>query len=309
MHGGAGRIPAERERPALEGVQSALEAGWSGFGSALDAVEAAVRWMEGSGQFNCGRGAVLDLTGKVQLDAGIMTSDRKVGGVANLTRTCHAVSVARKVMEQTPHALLSGKGADAFARSMGFSKEKLGTPARRALYRKLRAELMGAPAAQGPWSDGKPSAHPAWWKPLVKLVHAHPELLHGTVGAVALDGKGRLAAATSTGGIFLKMEGRISDTCLFGCGTYADERVALSATGIGEVIIRYGVTRSIAEAYAERGASPTAAIRATLSSLPLDTVGVIALDRKGRFGVGKNTSHLAYAHRSEKASSVRAGVK
>jgi L-asparaginase / beta-aspartyl-peptidase len=309
VHGGAGRIPPEREAQAEAGARGALKAGWKAFGSATDAVEAAVAWMEDTGTFNAGRGAVLDLRGKVELDAGLMTSDHRVGGVAGLTRTPFAIRVARRVMEETPHALLMARGADRFAAAMGFRAERLGTPARRALYRELRGKLENGRYSKGPWHDSDPSRDMTWWQPLVRLVREHPELLHGTVGAVALDDGGRITAATSTGGILLKMEGRVSDTCLFGCGTYADERIGLSATGIGEVIIRHSITRAIAERLAAERTTPSEAISRVLTPLPSDTVGVIAVDRRGRFGLGRNTTHLAFAHRTERPGSERSGTR
>lgn len=308
LHGGAGRIPLEREAEVREGLSGALRAGWGRISNALDAVEGAVGWMEDSGMFNCGKGAVLNLQGRAELDAAIMTHDRRAGAVSNLRRTPRAIRVARKVMEETPHVLLCGSGADRFARAMGYPAERIGTPSRQRLYRELRAELLGRSRSSGAWSDGRPSRHPAWWRPLQRLIKAHPELLHGTVGAVALDARGRLAAATSTGGIFLKMEGRVSDSSLVGCGTYADERIGLSATGIGEVIIRHTLTRAIAERYRSEGRGPQAAIEGLIATLPEDTVGIIALDRRGRFGRARNTAHLAYALRGDGDSSVRTGI-
>lgn len=309
VHGGAGRIPPENAPTALGGMERALEAGWSRIDDATEAAVAAVRWMEDSGQFNCGRGAVLNLRGRVELDAALATSRGEVGAVCHLTRTPQAIAVAQRVMEESPHVLLAGDGADRFARAMGFAQERMGLPRRRQLYRELRAELERRPGRKGAWSDGRPAHHPAWWGRLQKLVREHPELMHGTVGAVALDGRGRLAAATSTGGIFLKMEGRVSDSALFGCGTYADRDLGVSVTGIGEVIIRHTFARSLAERYRQRPRSLQAAVDATVAALPHDTVGVISLDRKGRFGLGRNTENLAFGHRSEASSSVRVGLQ
>ncbi|MDE1821835.1 MAG: isoaspartyl peptidase/L-asparaginase [Euryarchaeota archaeon] len=308
VHGGAGRIAPEHGAEALEGLSGALEAGWGEIDDATEAAVAAVRWMEDSGKFNCGRGAVLNLQGRAELDAALMTGRQQAGAVSNLTYTPKAIAVARKVMEETPHVLLCGRGADRFAKAMGFPRETIGTSARRKLYRELRSDLVNGRGGHGRWSDRKPSRHPAWWEPLKRLVHVHPELLHGTVGAVAVDARGRIAAATSTGGIFLKMEGRVSDSSLVGCGTYADRDVGLSATGIGEVIIRYTLTRSIAELYHLRHEGVQAAADRALATLPRDAVGVIALDRKGRFAVAKNTKNLAWATRSDGERSVRQGL-
>lgn len=308
VHGGAGRISPEHGSTALEGLRGALEAGWSEIDDATEAVVAAVRWMEGSEHFNCGRGAVLNLQGRAELDAALVTGQRKAGAVSNLSWTSHAIEVARKVMEETPHVLLCGRGADRFAKAMGFPRERIGLPARRKLYTELREELLDGRGSRGRWSDGRPSRHPTWWTPLQKLVKQHPELLHGTVGAVAVDRRGRIAAATSTGGIFLRMEGRVSDSSLVGCGTYADPDLAVSVTGIGEVIIRHTFARTLAELYRTHGRDPQAASQTAVRGMPRDSVGVIALDRKGRFGVAKNTSHLAHGTRTDGSSSVRVGL-
>ena len=308
VHGGAGRITPEHGEEALRGLRSALDAGWGEIDDATEAVTAAVRWMEDSGSFNCGRGAVLNLRGRAELDAAIVTGRGEAGGVSNLTWSPRAIAVARKVMEETPHVLLCGRGVDRFAKAMGFPKERIGTPARRKLYLELRRDLDKGKDGRGRWSDGRPSRHPAWWTPLRRLVRKHPELLHGTVGAVALDAKGRLAAATSTGGIFLKMEGRVSDSSLVGCGTYADPDLGISATGIGEVIIRHMLTRSIAERYRLRHEGLQAAAERTIAQMPDDSVGIVAVDRKGRFAVARNTSNIAWGSRSEGTSSVRCGL-
>ena len=264
--------------------------------------------LDGSGSFNFGRGAFLNLSGRAELDAAIMSSSGAAGGVSNLTRTSQAIAVARKVMEETPHLLLCGKGADAFAAAMGFPQERIGTPERRALYGRLRRELDNGRASTGRWSDGRPSRHPAWWNRLQTLVRAHPELLHGTVGAVALDARGRLAAATSTGGIFLKMEGRVSDTSLVGCGTYADRTVGAAPTGIGVVFLRHAFSRSVAVRCGGRGETPQRAIERALADLPPDTVGAIALDRRGRVGAAQNTADLAHGWRGASSSSLHVAL-
>jgi beta-aspartyl-peptidase (threonine type) len=236
IHGGVNGGPPEAT-PASEvaahraGLARALEAGAAILrrgGSALDAVEAAVRLMEDDPAFNAGRGAVLSHEGRAELDAAIMDgATRRAGAVAGVTRTRNPVTLARRVMERTRHVMLARDGADAFSRAQRLEQVAPGwfitEDARRALERvKARGEFDGRPAA------------------------ATPPRHMGTVGAVARDAAGNLAAATSTGGITAKRWGRIGDAPIIGAGTYADNRgCAVSATGSGEYFIRLGVAHEI----------------------------------------------------------------
>ncbi len=305
LHGGAGSIPSSRAPEVERGLRAALESGWSRMDHATDAVEAAIQSMEGSGIFDAGLGSVLNLKGRVEMDAALMTHELEVGAVAGLTRTAHPIAVARQVMEKTPHVLLAGPGADRFARALGFPPVRIRPPRRVAVYQDLRRRLEASVASRGKANDRDPMdpARPDWWPRLQSLVSEHPELLHGTVGAVALDAQGRLTAGTSTGGITLKMEGRVSDSCLPGCGTYADRTVGVSCTGTGEVIIRHTLARSVAETLRTSGLTLDQAVRRALRPLPRGTAGLIALDRKGHFGWGRNTENLAFAFRSDRSSS------
>ena len=296
IHGGAGRIREENVPRVREGLREALEAGWSRMDHATDAVVAAISAMEDSGIFDAGKGSVLNLRGQAEMDAALMTHERRAGAVANLLRVAHPIQVARKVMEETEHVMLAGRGANLFARAMGFPSVRIRSPERWKTYQSLRQSLRGASRSPARSAGASPLVYPG----LPALLRKHPELLHGTVGAVALDRRGRLTAGTSTGGIFLKLEGRVSDSCLVGCGTYADEHVGISATGIGESIIRHTFARTAAERMVARRLAPSAALLSVLREMPRDSAGAIALDRKGRFGIAHNTRNLACAWISDR---------
>jgi len=224
IHGGAGVIERASTSPQKDaairaGLEAALNAGSEVLdcgGSALDAVEAAVRQLEDDPSFNAGRGAVFTHEGGIELDAAVMDGrDRTAGAVAGVTATRNPVSLARAVMEKAPHVFLSGAGADQFAREQGLEQVPPGwfeTDERRQQLEKVKATRSEA---------------------------FDVELKYGTVGAVALDGHGHMAAATSTGGLTGKRWGRVGDTPVIGAGTYADDRsAAVSGTGTGEMFIR-----------------------------------------------------------------------
>ncbi len=224
IHGGSGSmrpgvLGAELDALGRSGMEAALEAGsaiLAGNGSALDAVEAAARVLEEDSCFNAGRGSVLAFDGHVELDAAIMDGrDRRCGAVAGLRSTRAPISAARAVMEQSPHVLMSNDGADDFAREAGLEQVPnrwFVTAERRRQLDELLARGSGAFDA---------------------------DIKYGTIGAVAVDMAGHVAAATSTGGLTAKRWGRIGDSPLIGAGTYADDRAgAVSATGLGEVFIR-----------------------------------------------------------------------
>jgi beta-aspartyl-peptidase (threonine type) len=211
-------VPADQEEKARAGLNAALDAGeavLAAGGNALDAVEAAARVLEEDPCFNAGRGSVLGASGLVELDAAIMDgSDRRAGAVAGLRTTRAPIHAARAAMEHSPHVLLTYEGADEFARERGLEQVDnrwFVTPQRQAQLDKIMA-------AGGRFDT---------------------DIKYGTIGAVACDSHGHVAAATSTGGLTAKRWGRIGDSPLIGSGTYADDRAAaVSATGLGEAFIR-----------------------------------------------------------------------
>jgi len=231
IHGGAGTMTREAMTPEKEAeyraaLAQALEAGavvLRGGGSSLDAVEAVVRMMEDDPHFNAGRGAVFTWDSKNELDAAIMDGRTRAAGAATgITTTRHPISLARAVMEKSKHVFLSGAGADQFAREQRLEQVDpswFATPERLKQLEELKAQQLSAYDV-----DRK----------------------FGTVGAVAVDTQGHMAAATSTGGMTGKRWGRIGDAPVIGAGTYADDRAcAVSATGSGEYFIREGVAHEI----------------------------------------------------------------
>jgi beta-aspartyl-peptidase (threonine type) len=257
-HGGAGAWRPGSEQDAIDGMRIAVEAGRKvllGGGSALDAVCATVVLLEDNPIFNAGTGAVLNIDGFCELDACVMESaGHRAGAVAALQRVRNPILVARKVMEETSHVMLAGEGAQRFARAMGFGDHDPVTAARRADWQDKLGRRKG-----------------------------EPEYAGGTVGAAAVDSNGVLAAATSTGGVTLKLVGRVGDSPIPGAGNYASRFVAASATGTGEYVLRSLTTRAISEAM-EHGATLEQAMQAAMDQLGRDfdaDVGVIAIDRAG----------------------------
>ncbi len=281
VHGGAGDLgpddPASSggpDAPRLEGVRRACAAGWEilrGGGSALDAVEAAVRALEDDPTFNAGTGATLTSTGEVELDASIMEgASLRCGAVAAVRDVRNPVTLARAVMERSEHVLLAGDGASAFAREAGipaYANALLVTPRQRA-----RWEAARRAASKGTG--------------------------HGTVGAAARDAAGHLAAATSTGGTSMKRPGRVGDTPLVGCGTYADDALAaVSCTGQGERIIQLTLARHAADLVGA-GHSATYAARqavALLGSRVHGTGGLVVVGPSGVVGFAHNTQVMSRA--------------
>ncbi len=265
IHGGAGVIGRENLTPeqdaayraalarALEAGAAVLDAG----GSALDAVQATVELMEDDPLFNAGRGAVFTAAGVNELDAAIMDGETlKAGSVAGLTRTRHPVAAARAVMEQSPHVMLAGEGADVFAASVGVEQVDPSFFFTERRWQALEQTLRDRGDAVPERPAGAPIPGMADLGPQPPL----NERKFGTVGAVALDSQGRLAAATSTGGTTGKRWGRIGDAPVIGAGTYASnaEGCAVSATGTGEYFIRATVARDVCGRYAWQRAHPEA---------------------------------------------------
>ncbi len=256
IHGGAGTIERDRMTPAQDAayraaLTKALEAGsavLSAGGSALDAVQAAVQLMEDDPLFNAGRGAVFTAAGRNELDAAIMNgADLTAGAVAGLTTTRHPIAAARAVMEKSPHVMLIGEGAETFAAAQGLEQVP---PAFFFTERRWQGLVEALTAKNLPVPARPEGAPPAPATPMAANDASAPPLNErkfGTVGAVALDSQGRLAAATSTGGMTAKQWGRVGDVPVIGAGTYASnaDGCAVSATGDGEYFIRATVARDI----------------------------------------------------------------
>jgi beta-aspartyl-peptidase (threonine type) len=271
IHGGAGAVPrhtltAERERHYRDALAAALDLGYSTLekgGSSLDAVTAAVRSLEDDPLFNAGRGAALTRDGAAELDAAIMEGrQQRAGAVAAVRHVRNPIELARRVMEKSRHVLLVGAGAEEFAMEEGIAlvpNVYFRTEERRA---QLESERSGKPV-----SDLVPSSQ-------------------GTVGAVALDEAGDLAAATSTGGMTNKRQGRVGDSPIIGAGTYAKNGVcAVSATGHGEYFIRTVAAHHICAAVEHRGLALHEAVHELLHERLRElggSGGVIAIDRAGR---------------------------
>ncbi|MFP2931229.1 isoaspartyl peptidase/L-asparaginase family protein [Pyxidicoccus sp. 3LG] len=248
IHGGAGvisreNLSPEREAAVRAALTQSLQAGHAVLakgGSSLDAVSAAIRVLEDSPYFNAGKGAVFNHDGINELDAAIMDGKtRMAGSVAGLRHVKNPIDLARRVMEQSPHVMMMGEGAESFAKAQGLelvdSKYFYTEERWQGLQRALEKERQQQTAPPGqPSSSLQPGYDP--------ITGDHK---FGTVGAVALDQSGNLAAGTSTGGMTNKRYGRVGDAPIIGAGTYADPLCAVSATGHGEFFIRYTVARDI----------------------------------------------------------------
>lgn len=307
IHGGAGtieksRMSAEQEQAYRAKLEEAINTGYKVLeegGASLDAVIAAVNVLENSPLFNAGRGAVYTYDGEHELDASIMDGrNREAGAVAGVKRVANPINLARMVMEESPFVLLSGAGAEAFARSRGVpmvDNKLFDTEHRRQQLDKAREKLERENRQQ---------------KDYQAAVDALPtEFKMGTVGAVALDRAGNLAAATSTGGMTAKRYGRIGDSPVIGAGTFADNRsCAVSATGHGEYFIRYNVAADICARVQYQGKSVVEAADQVINEVLLPvggTGGVIVLDAQGNIALTFNTRGM---YRGSRTSSSPAQV-
>jgi beta-aspartyl-peptidase (threonine type) len=314
VHGGAGAIERGRLKPAQESayrdaLTHVVEAGASVLGqggSALDAVEAAIQMLEDDPLFNAGRGAAFTALGRNEHDASIMDGrGLRAGAVAGITRTRHPISLARTVMERSPFVFLVGRGAQAFGESQGVEQAEPGfffTERRwRSLENFLRAQNLPIPERPVGALDAQPA----------KAALAHDEGKHGTVGVVALDRCGDVAAGTSTGGTTGKRYGRVGDSPIIGAGTYASNAAcAVSATGAGEYFIRLTVARDIAALVELKGLSLQAAcdevVQTRLTALGGDG-GVIAVAPDGQIGWSFNTTGM-YRARAAEGGPVSIGI-
>jgi beta-aspartyl-peptidase (threonine type) len=282
VHGGAWAMPDDVVDAHLKGVRNALAAGWSVLdrgGSSLDAVEEAVVVMEDDETFDAGRGSFLNRDGKVQLDALIMDGGTlRAGGVGSVERLRNPVRAARKILSESPHVYFVGEGAERFAAEHGIAlcaNEELVVP--------REVERLRAYQAQAS-SGGNDLFAPA--------------ISHDTVGAVALDRNGKIAAATSTGGTLNKAPGRLGDSSLIGCGCYADnESAAVSTTGWGEPIMKLVLAKWTADRILAGNLPEWAAAEAMnyLKQRVDGHGGIIVLDPQGHFGIAHNTPRMAWA--------------
>lgn len=299
IHGGAGTISPSTMTPEKEAayqadLKKALDAGYQVLeqgGSSLDAVTQAVKVMEDSPLFNAGKGAVYTFDGEHELDAAIMRGDTKAAGaVAGVKIVKNPIVLARRVMEKSDHVMLAGRGAEQFAKEQGLDlvdNRYFDTPFRLEALNKAKAALKAMPHQASVRMS--PSFQPSWNM--------------GTVGAVAIDRQGNLAAATSTGGMTAKRYGRIGDAPVIGAGTYADNQsCAVSATGHGEFFIRYQVAADICARVKYAGIPADKAAETVIMQVlkPIGgTGGVIVIDAKGQVSWSFNTEGMYRAKQVE----------
>jgi beta-aspartyl-peptidase (threonine type) len=289
IHGGAGtiernKITPEKERDYRAGLERALAAGYEILkrgGSSLDATEAAVRVLEDDSHFNAGRGSVFTSAGTNEMDAAIMDGKTlAAGAVAGLKHIKNPISLARLVMEKSGHVMIDGEGAESFAKENGIElvdQKYFFTQERWDALQKMKAAEKARTGRAG------------------KPFHITDQDRHGTVGAVALDKNGNVAAATSTGGTTNKRPGRVGDTPVIGAGTYANNATcAVSATGDGELFIRATAARDVSALMEYRGLSLKDAAQAVLDKVAKlgGTGGLVAIDHDGNITLPFNTSGM-----------------
>ncbi|KAF0921728.1 hypothetical protein E2562_016998 [Oryza meyeriana var. granulata] len=299
LHGGAGDIPRslppERRDPRLATLRRCLHLATAALRAgrpALDVVELVVREMEDCPHFNAGRGSVLTTDGTVEMEAAVMDGNTmRCGAVSGLSTVVNAVSLARLVMDKTPHIYLAFDGAEAFAREQGVmtkdpshfiteeNKERL-----RQAKEANRVQIDYTQPMKGQESQAPPK---------------DDNSRIGTVGCVAIDSAGNLATATSTGGLVNKMVGRIGDTPVIGAGTYANRLCAVSATGKGEAIIRHTVARDVAAMMEHGGLSLQDAAARVVGGVPPGNVGLVAVSAAGEVSMVYNTTGMFRACATE----------
>jgi beta-aspartyl-peptidase (threonine type) len=285
VHGGAGAKPANMTQ--LKILEAALEIGFSilrNGGSSLDTVETVIRLLEDSGHFNAGKGSRLQLDGRCRMDASIMEGQNlKAGAVAGIENVENPIRLARLVMEKTPHVLIAGQGAGRLAKF--FKIEKKSLPAK-ASFITLSKTLNKKNKAVD----------------LYRSIYDYE-----TVGAVAMDQSGTLAAGASTGGAGAMVPGRIGDTPLIGSGVYADNECgAVSMTGLGETIIRAGLAKEICD-HLTQGMSPRKAAQKSLNRLLTrikGEAGAIVLNKKGEFSLLHTTPFMCAGHQTHQQQAV-----
>ena len=274
-NGGAGGISFPERRD--KGLRKAVGAGYEVLregGTSLEAVVRAVALLEDDPIFNAGTGSVLGLTGEVEMDASLMTSEGGFGAVAALQGVRHPIEVARLVMEKTDHILLAGEGALRFARLMGVKTFNPVTPERKFLWRRSRKGLKSK-----------------YFQRLKELSG-----YYGTVGVVALDREGRLAAGTSTGGINLHLPGRVGDTPILGAGTYCDQNGGVSTTGHGEAIMKTFLALRTVQLLARYPAGVAARKAIDYATQRQCRCGLVGIAKQGNILCQENTGGMSWCY-------------
>jgi beta-aspartyl-peptidase (threonine type) len=297
VHGGAWDIPRSLQADHVTGCRSAAEAGWhvlAASGSALDAVEAAIRVMEDHPVFDAGRGSHLNRAGEVELDAGMMDGRTLMAGaVACVKRIANPISLARRVLHDSEHVFLVGAGAEQFAREIGIpfcDPDDLVIERERLAWETRRRQAAGATTPRQAFQSGASD----------------------TVGAVALDAAGNLAVGNSTGGTMFKYPGRVGDTPIIGCGLYADNQLgAAVCTGWGEQIMKTVLAKTTVDQIALLGDARTAAnvAIAYFQNRIGGLGGVISLSPTGQIGLAHSTPCLAHAYRTAALADVVAAIR
>lgn len=302
VHGGAGDWSSELHEQGLNGVRKAADRGFrilSSGGSALDAVEVAIVSLEDNPAFNAGRGSTLNLRGEIETDAAIMDGKTLRGaGVALLRDIKNPINVARIVFEKTNHVLIAGPAARELAIANGLAKGNL------RISKRVKA-----------WKEGLRKLESAR---VSYLSRTSPEIIQhflakssDTVGALCLDNNGNLAAACSTGGVSLKLPGRIGDSAILGAGLYADNSSgAATATGIGEQAMRLVISKAACDLMKRENAlsAATKAVRHSTRRLGVG-IGLLTLGPNGRYGVAHNTRNLCWAAKTVDGSTAKMSGK
>ena len=292
VHGGAGTWQPERSQPGLEGVKRAAKKGFAileNGGNAVDSVMEAVAVMEDDDAFNAGYGSSLNMEKSVEMEASIMDGKTLQAGATGLLKDIkNPVRLARIVMEKTDHVFVVGEGAEKLARIFNLERRNPISELRLKYYEQQKKALL----------EGKSEL-----SKLANLVKTYPEIFNlETVGAVALDKDGNVAAATSTGGFPLKLPGRIGDSPLIGCGTYADNNAgACSATGVGEIAIRLVLAKTVCN-HMENGKTAQEAVELAIKLVnkrilaSYNHMGLIAIDVHGGVGAAHNSPNMCWAY-------------
>jgi len=295
VHGGAGIWQTERKTAGLAGIKEAAQAGFNILrdgGNALDAVETAVIEMENNEVFNAGYGSALTIDKRIEMEASIMDGKTLNAGAVGLLKDIrNPIRLARIVMETTDHVFITSDGAEKLADLFNLERANPLTKLRIQYWQKLKEQLIHGKV------DYLPKLH--------ELVTSYPQLFDlGTVGAVALDKDENVAAATSTGGFSLKLPGRIGDSPLIGCGTYADnEAGASSATGIGEIAIKLVLAKNACDLMRNGSTAQKAAensINLVNRRMKGGFMGLITVDVTGRIGAAHNSTNLCWAYMTTK---------